>query len=163
MWTEIYSMVDGGTELDLKIKAGQNGTLKVFVMPVLGKGGIPSMATPLVLDATPAELDEGFAQAIANYQSSRGDLAAQVAITASLLAAAKQEQKATAVKAIKGKGTTPSKSTSNTDDEDEDDDEATSSADDSATGEVAIAPSSPAAESAPAEVSASNDLLSLID
>jgi PRTRC genetic system protein E len=163
MFTELYQLIQDGTEIDIKVKAAQNGTIKVFVMPALGKNGLPAMATPLVLCATPAELDAGFATAIANYQASRGDLAAQVAITTNLLATAKQAQAASAVKALKNKAGTPAKVTSTDDDDDSDDDgDGGGGSNDSTVTDVEFTNVASAPQAVQAEQTGTN-LLSLMD
>ncbi|WP_414224941.1 PRTRC system protein E [Cupriavidus necator] len=62
--------------------------MAVVVAPVVSKAADAALATPLALTASPAELDEGFAQAIASVSVSHRSLAEQVEATASILNAA---------------------------------------------------------------------------
>ncbi|MCK4118363.1 PRTRC system protein E [Ralstonia nicotianae] len=84
----------------------QGEQMKVVVAPVVSKPDDVALATPIALIAKPAELDAGFAQALADYTQARCDLREQVEATKAVLsaAAAKQSSKATKALAKANKG-----------------------------------------------------------
>jgi PRTRC genetic system protein E len=74
--------------------------LAVFVVPHGATD--PALRQPLVLTATAAELDEGFANALLTYAGSHKSLEEQVAVTAAILDEAKKSQVGKAQKALQG-------------------------------------------------------------
>jgi hypothetical protein len=113
---------------------------------------------PLVLTATPAELDEGFAQALQTFESAHRSLAEQVSATTEILQVAEKSQAGKAQKAL-SKGSkpalpAPASSADDSDDSDSDD-----------TGDEARARSSNAASPATepaANADGKSDLFSLL-
>jgi PRTRC genetic system protein E len=155
MFVELAPLVQSAGKLTVTIFPGPDGRMKVCVAPSTEKGKEVALATPLTLTATPQELDEGFAGAIATYQVARSSLAAQVEATETVLHEAKKTQSSKAVKAL---AKTPHAATSASQDtgsdaEDEEDEEEQNSGAPAATQQ---APSP-----APA-VSTGTDLSSLI-
>lgn len=65
-----------------------------------------AMRQPLVLTASPAELDEGFADALRTFQGAHRSLAEQVSATTEILQAAEKSQAGKAHKAL-SKGSKP--------------------------------------------------------
>ena len=118
-------LVDGNLAVEVKIKG--------------------SLAQPLALTATAAELDAQFAECVSSYVTARKSLTEQMEATAAVLAAAKQESAGKAVKAITKSATASTvkdkAAPTNSDPEDGEDDEG---------GEIApapdVAPAAPAAD-----------------
>lgn len=100
MFVELAALIQNGSKLTVTIFPGTEGRIKVCVAPTAEKGKEPALATPLTLTATPQELDEGFAGAIATYQASRTSLAAQIETTAAVINQATKSQSSKAVKAL---------------------------------------------------------------
>jgi PRTRC genetic system protein E len=86
--------------------------MAVVVAPVVSKAADAALATPLALTASPAELDEGFDQAIASVSVSHRSLAEQVEATASILNAATSAQSTKAQKALSKANSKPAASSS---------------------------------------------------
>jgi hypothetical protein len=81
---------------------------------------------PLILTATPAELDEGFIAAVQSYSSAHSSLVEQVAATAAILQAAEQThvKKAQSTLAKGGKGSVkPEHGASGSEEVDDEEDE----------------------------------------
>ncbi|AOK42507.1 TPA: PRTRC system protein E [Burkholderia vietnamiensis] len=121
----------------------------VFLTPQGGKDA--TLRQPLILKATPAELDEGFAEAITSYSTAHKSLEEQVAVTNAILDAHKATQVTKAQKALKGPkaSTTAAASDADAGDDNEDGGDQPASS----------ASPAPVAESKPA----GTDLLSLIN
>ncbi|KVS70129.1 PRTRC system protein E [Burkholderia cepacia] len=118
--------------------------ITVFLTPAGGKDAM--LRQPLILKATAAELDEGFAAAIGSFTAAHQSLGEQVAATNAILEAQQQTQATKAQKAL-SKASTPTAADAGAVDADDED------------GAVAAAPDvAPAA----AEKPAGTDLSSLI-
>ncbi|MFJ1256374.1 PRTRC system protein E [Cupriavidus sp. CuC1] len=92
--------------LTLALKGEQ---MTVFVAPTVKGGTEAGLSLPLVVTATPAELDAGFLDALAGYTTSRRSLSEQVEATTAVLDAAKTAQTQKASKAIANAGKSKSK------------------------------------------------------
>lgn len=141
----------GKVTLTLKIVGDQ---MAVVVMPG-NDSKEAALAQPLILTATPAELDEGFVESLGRFEGARRSLAEQVSVTTEILQAAEKSQVGKAQKALtKGsKAALPAPENEPDDSEDEtseDGDASRESSDDAS-------PSAPAASSA-----GQTDLLSLL-
>jgi PRTRC genetic system protein E len=102
MFKKFYDLVQSGP-VTLKMFAGENGTMKVVVTPSAEKSSEIALTQPLVLTATPEEFDNGFIDALCQYEISRSSLASQVAATTAILDTAKKNQSDKAVNALKSK------------------------------------------------------------
>ncbi|MDF0506398.1 PRTRC system protein E [Burkholderia cenocepacia] len=76
----------------------------VFLTPAGGKDSM--LRQPLILKATAAELDEGFAAAIGSFSAAHRSLGEQVAVTNAILESQQQSQATKAQKAL-SKASTP--------------------------------------------------------
>ncbi|MXN76468.1 PRTRC system protein E [Burkholderia sp. 4701] len=119
----------------------------VFLTPAGGKDAM--LRQPLILKATAAELDEGFAAAIGSFTAAHQSLGEQVAATNAILEAQQQTQ-ATKAQKVLSKASTPTAADVGADDADDADDQ-----DGAAAG-------SPNVETAAAEKPTGTDLSSLI-
>jgi PRTRC genetic system protein E len=130
--------------------------MRVIVVPQ-GEAKEAALRQPLILTAPPAELDEGFIDAVRGYASARQSLAEQVAATAAILESAEKSQSGKAQKAL-AKGSKPalpapsSAKPESSSTEDNDDDESTEES----------AASASAQSGAPASESGRSDLFSLL-
>ncbi|TDA45555.1 PRTRC system protein E [Burkholderia pyrrocinia] len=116
----------------------------VFLTPAGGKDAM--LRQPLILKATAAELDEGFAAAIGSFAAAHQSLGEQVAATNAILESQQQSQATKAQKAL-SKASTPTAADAGADDADDQD---------------GAAATSPNVEPAAAEKPAGTDLSSLI-
>ncbi|MEX3969839.1 PRTRC system protein E [Paraburkholderia caribensis] len=128
----------GKVTLTLKIVGDQ---MAVVVMPG-NDSKEAALAQPLVLTATPSELDEGFVESLGRFEGARRSLAEQVSVTTEILQAAEKSQVGKAQKALtKGSNAAlpaPAAESANEDDEASGDDDASSkSATDTSTSETA--------------------------
>ena len=142
--------------LTLALKGEQ---MTVLVAPTVKGGTEAGLSLPLVLTATPGELDAGFLDALAGYTSSRRSLSEQVEATTAVLDAAKSAQTQKASKAIANAG--KSKSTpqlSNEESEGEDEDESASGG-----AEPEAAAATTRTSDGPAPDTKGTDLASLLD
>lgn len=99
-------------------------TVTVLPKPAKVKEGQEALATPLVLTGTPAELDESFADLVAQFTDKRKSLAEQFAATESVLEAAQKASVAKATKGVTATAKSAAKQTlqvSSTGDDDDDD------------------------------------------
>jgi PRTRC genetic system protein E len=122
----------------------------IFVMPQ-GTAKDAAMLQPLALTASAAELDAGFADALAAYAGTHASLAEQVAATTAILEAAKTTQVSKATKTL-AKGSSkpalpaPSRSSAENDGDDDDSDSSqeqnTASAQSSGTASATSEPAS---------------------
>lgn len=124
MFTELAALVRASEKVVVTLTM-QGDTMSVVVVPVGKDAADAALSTPLALSATPAELDEGFAAAIAGVSAARQSLAEQVEATRSILEAAKTSQSTKATKALT-KAAEPT--ASETSEEDDDDDKPEGSA-----------------------------------
>lgn len=99
MFTELAALVRANEKVVVTLTM-QGDLMSVVVVPVIKKAADAALTTPLVLSATPAELDEGFAQALASVTAARQSLAEQAEATKSILEAAKSSQSSKATKAL---------------------------------------------------------------
>ncbi|MGF6997410.1 PRTRC system protein E [Paraburkholderia sp. GAS32] len=151
MFQQLEALVRSAGKVVMTLQAAGD-QLAVFVVPQGASD--PALRQPLVLTATPAELDEGFAAALLTYTGSHKSLEEQVAVTAAILDEAKKSQVGKAQKALQGnsKKALPapaSNGSAESEDSDEHDDA------------QASAPAPAVAPSAPAEPKGT-DLLSLL-
>ncbi|MBB3010113.1 PRTRC system protein E [Cupriavidus alkaliphilus] len=99
MFTELAALVRASEKVVVTLTM-QGDLMSVVVVPVIKNAADAALTTPLVLSATPAELDEGFAQALASVTAARQSLAEQAEATKSILEAAKSSQSSKATKAL---------------------------------------------------------------
>lgn len=97
MFQVLSQLLASSSSVELFV-TGDSENLTVTVIPKVTDAKEAALKTPLSLTGTPAELDEGFAQALATYVTARKSLADQVAQTAAILDAAKKQEAAKAVK-----------------------------------------------------------------
>lgn len=101
MFTALASIFGENEEITVRITApGKDGRMKVIVMPKTEKGSNIALAQPLALAATPQELDEGFVGTLMEFGASRTGLKEQVAVTATIMAAAQESEAGKATKAL---------------------------------------------------------------
>ena len=158
MFQQLEALVRTSGKLQLTLKM-DNDRMAVVVVPQ-GDGKEAALRQPLVLTATPAELDEGFVAAVISYSSAHASLSEQVAATAAILQEAEKSQASKAQKTLaKGTKTAPAKAgQSNASSEDEGDDD---NDDDDQSASTSAAPAAATPASA-ADSSAGTDLLSLL-
>lgn len=157
MFQQLEALVRSSGKLQLTLKM-DNDRIAVVVVPQ-GDGKEAALRQPLVLTATPAELDEGFAAAVISYSSAHASLSEQVAATAAILQEAEKSQASKAQKSLaKGSKVAPAKagqSNANSEAEGQDDNDD----DDQSAPESAA---SAAATPVDAGKSSGTDLLSLL-
>jgi PRTRC genetic system protein E len=148
MFQQLEAFVRETRKVTLTLKmAGDQ--MAVVLMPC-GDSKEAALRQPLILTATPAELDEGFAQALQTFEGSHRSLAEQVSATTAILKAAEQSQAGKAQKALsKDSKPAPSAQASTSDDSDE--------VEESEAGEGSTASASSAAGAANAEPAAAGD------
>ncbi|WP_416047423.1 PRTRC system protein E [Cupriavidus basilensis] len=158
MFQQLATLLGSCEKLVLTL-APKGEQMTVLVAPTVKGGTEAGLSLPLVLTATPAELDAGFLDALAGYTSSRRSLSEQVEATTAVLDAAKTAQTQIASKAIANAG--KSKSTPqlpNEGSEGEDEDELADG-----TAEAETAPvQAPTSDGHPPE-SKGTDLAALLD
>ncbi|CAN7639720.1 PRTRC system protein E [Massilia sp. LjRoot122] len=164
MFTALAGIIGENEEITVKITApGKDGRMKVVVMPKTEKGSNIALAQPLALAATPQDLDSGFVGALMEFGASRTGLKEQVAVTATIMAAAQKSEAGKATKALQ-KSSQPAATADPAGDDQRDDvhDEGDDVLDGpSATGNTA--PATPAAPpAAKSQAGANDDLLSLM-
>jgi len=155
MFQQLEALVRSSGKVVMTLQASGD-QLAVFVVPHGATD--PALRQPLVLTATAAELDEGFANALLTYTGSHKSLEEQVAVTAAILDEAKKSQVGKAQKALQGgsKKAQPAPASNSAADEDESEDEDEAQASDSTHASATAAPAS-----APSEPKGT-DLLSLL-
>ncbi|HEM7888254.1 PRTRC system protein E [Burkholderia cepacia] len=126
----------------------------VFLTPAGGKDAV--LRQPLILKATAAELDEGFAAAIGSFTAAHQSLGEQVQATNAILEAQQQTQVKKAQKALSKSSTPAAAQAATADDADGADDEDGEGA---AATSAASTPSLAAAEQKPAGTDLSSLLL----
>jgi len=144
MFQQLEALVRSSGKVVMTLQASGD-QLAVFVVP---QGATdPALRQPLVLTATAAELDEGFANALLTYTGLHKSLEEQVAVTAAILDEAKKSQVGKAQKALQGgsKKALPAPTSNSTADNDESDenDEAQASDSESAVASSGAAPVEP--------------------
>lgn len=125
MFQQLEALVRETGKVTLMMKmAGDQ--MSVVVMPCADSKEA-ALRQPLVLTATPAELDAGFVQALQSFEGAHRSLAEQVSATTEILQAAEKSQAGKAQKAL-SKGSKPAlpapKGASDDDTDDADDTEA---------------------------------------
>ena len=140
---EAFVRETGKVTLTLKMAGDQ---MSVVLVPG-GDSKEAALRQPLVLTATPAELDEGFVQVLQTFEGAHRSLAEQVSATTEILQAAEKSQAGKAQKALSksSRPALPAPASTN-DDSDNEDDESTE-ADNAPVAEpsTAVATSAPAA------------------
>ena len=118
MFTELAALVRASEKVVVTLTM-RGDLMSVVVVPVIKNAADAALTTPLALSATPAELDEGFAQALAGVTAARQSLAEQAEATKSILEAAKSSQSSKATKALAKAAAPSDASDSQQDSEDE--------------------------------------------
>jgi PRTRC genetic system protein E len=155
MFVSIEPLLRSCTKLTLSLQMKGNDVV-VFVKPE-GSVNDAAMLQPLVLTASAAELDAGFADALAGYTGVRASLADQIAATTAILEAAQKTQVTKATKALSnGKAKTADSAAVVSSDDDDDQDA-------NAEGEHSTASTTPLPSAAPAVEKSGTDLTSLFD
>ncbi|XUW93274.1 PRTRC system protein E (plasmid) [Burkholderia sp. M6-3] len=153
MFVELEPLLKSCGTLKLSIKA-KGDAMVVFVMPE-GEAKDAALRQPLVMTASAADLDAGFAEHLATYTGAHASLSEQVAATTAILGEAQKAQVTKATKALSTKGgrSVPpaAKPSPDADDADEEDDSA----------EAESAPETAAAPAPAASESSGTDLASL--
>jgi PRTRC genetic system protein E len=108
MFQQLEALVRASGKLQITLKM-DNDRMAVVIVPQ-GDGKEAALRQPLVLTATPAELDEGFAAAILSYSSVHASLSEQVAVTAAILQEAEKSLASKAQKSLAKGGTASRKS-----------------------------------------------------
>ena len=157
MFVSLEPLLRSCTKLTLSLQM-KGDDVVVFVKPE-GSAKDAAMPQPLVLTASAAELDAGFADALAAYTGVRASLADQVAATTAILEAAQTTQVTKATKALSGKKVAPAAAAKSSSDNESDEDEA----DDNAEGEQSTATTAATSTVAPAAEKSGTDLTSLFD
>ena len=157
MFVSLEPLLRSCTKLTLSLQM-KGDDVVVFVKPE-GSAKDAAMLQPLVLTASAAELDAGFADALAAYTGVRASLADQVAATTAILEAAQTTQVSKATKALSGKKVTPAAAVKSSSDNESDEDDA----DDKAEGEQSTATTAATSTVAPAAEKSGTDLTSLFD
>lgn len=121
MFTELAALVRASEKVVVTLTM-QGDLMSVVVVPVIKNAADAALTTPLALSATPAELDEGFAQALAGVTAARQSLAEQAEATKSILEAAKSSQSSKATKAL-AKAAAPSGASDASDSQQDSEDE----------------------------------------
>lgn len=163
MFTALAGMIGQDEEITVKITGpGKDGRMKVMVMPKAAKGSLMALAQPLALAATPQELDAGFITTLQEFGATRTELAEQVAVTTTIMEAAKQTEAKKATKALQSKGTTSQASEpAGGDDDDGGDGGNGNDFLDQGGDTSASPPATPPAPPAPAPANSNDDLLQL--
>ncbi|AXF12774.1 hypothetical protein CUJ91_32915 (plasmid) [Paraburkholderia graminis] len=141
MFQQLEALVRSAGKVVLTLQAAGD-QLAVFVVP---QGATdPALRQPLVLTATAAELDEGFAAALLTYTGSHKSLEEQVAATTAILEEAKKSQVGKAQKALHGgsKKALPAPASGSAADNDESDEDDDAQASDSASAVASPEPAS---------------------
>ncbi|TFE36946.1 PRTRC system protein E [Paraburkholderia dipogonis] len=129
MFVELEALLKscGGLKLAMKMKGD---AMVVVVMPE-GEAKDTALRQPLVMTATAAELDAGFAEHLATYTGAHASLAEQVAATTAILGEAQKAQVTKATKALSGKAgrSSPAAAKASPDEDAEDDDSESSESD----------------------------------
>ncbi|WP_066732867.1 PRTRC system protein E [Cupriavidus sp. D384] len=118
MFTQLIPLVRASDKVVLTLTM-QGDTMSVVVMPVIKDAADPALSRPLILSATPAELDAEFAAAVTSVTEAHRSLAEQAEATKSILDAATSAQSSKATKAL-AKAASPSTSDATSDAGDKD-------------------------------------------
>jgi PRTRC genetic system protein E len=163
MFQVLEQLVRATGKLAITLRMDGDQMVVVSIPQTDGKDKEAALRQPLVLTGSPAELDAGFAEALASYAGARRSLVEQVAATTAIIEAAEKDQagkaKKTLARGSKPALPAPSKgSTSNGEPEDEDNE-----ADEGGDSSGATVQSSPAAGAAVTGKPAGTDMTSLLD
>ena len=122
MFKQIASLLTANTAVTILI-TGSAEAMTVTVIPKQAKQaqGQEALSTPLVLNGTADELDEGFSTLITKFTSARQSLEEQFEATAAILDAAKQDAAKKAVKGVTKSAKAACETPPEPDDEDSDD------------------------------------------
>jgi PRTRC genetic system protein E len=163
MFVEIEPLLRTCSKLTLSLQM-KGDEMVVFVMPQ-GSAKDAAMLQPLALTASAAELDAGFADALASYTGAHASLAEQVAATTAILESAQKTQVTKATKALtNGTGKSKPARPAESSEEDPEDEESDASAEQSTASTSTASTDSPAAATAaPAAEKTGTDLTSLFD
>ena len=154
MFQQLEALVRASGKLQLVIK--MDGDKMVVVVVPQGDSKEAALRQPLVLTSTAAELDEGFATAIASYSTVHASLSEQVAATTAILQEAEKGQVTKAQKSLaKGGKASPKPGAAATVGEDDDND------DEGESPEASASASTPATAPA-ADQPAGTDLFALL-
>jgi PRTRC genetic system protein E len=156
MFQQLEALVRASGKLQLVIK--MDGDKMAVVVVPQGDSKEGALRQPLVLTSTAAELDEGFAAAIASYSSAHASLSEQVAVTTAILQEAEKGQVSKAQKSLAKGGktsTSPAAAAAGGEDRDEDEDDGGESS------EASASTSTPASAPA-ADKPAGTDLFALL-
>lgn len=165
MFTALAGIIGENEEITVKITApGKDGRMKVVVMPKTEKGSNIALAQPLALAATPQDLDSGFVGALMEFGASRTGLKEQVAVTATIMAAAQKTEAGKATKALQ-KSTQPGPKSAPVDNDhasDEHDDEGNDVLEGPSAAGTTVTPKPSATPAPKSQAGANDDLLSLM-
>ncbi|AAP86060.1 ParB-related ThiF-related cassette protein E domain-containing protein (plasmid) [Cupriavidus necator H16] len=129
MFTELVPLVRASDKVVVTLSM-HGDVMSVVVLPVIKNAADAALTSPLVLSATPADLDAEFAAAVTSVSESHRSLAEQAEATKSILDAAKSTQSSNATKALaKAASPSASESESASDDDADADDAAQTEAD----------------------------------
>jgi PRTRC genetic system protein E len=152
MFVSLEPLLRSCTKLTLSLQM-KGDDVVVFVKPE-GSAKDAAILQPLVLTASAAELDAGFADALVGYTGVRASLVDQVAATTAILEAAQKTQVSKATKALSGGKAKSAVADASSDDDDQDD---------TAGGEQSTASTPATSTVAPAAEKSGTDLTSLFD
>ena len=126
----------------LVLSLSMDGDRMVVVLMPKGDSKEAVLRQPLILTATPAELDEGFVASVQSYSSAHKSLDEQVAATTAILQQAEKSQAGKAQKALSKKTTpaSPAPASDNDDDEESDPAETSTPGDEASTAQAAEKP-----------------------
>ncbi|KVK87862.1 hypothetical protein WJ47_12710 [Burkholderia ubonensis] len=150
MFQALESLIRSAEKLVLSL-AMEGDRIVVVVIPSGGKDA--ALRQPLILKATAAELDEGFAAAVRSFSAAHQSLGEQVQATNAILEAQQQTQVKKAQKALSTSSTPAAAQAATADDGDDGDGEG------AAATSAASTPSPAAAEQKPAGTDLSSLLL----
>lgn len=120
MFKALQPLLSSGIALTVKLSIGNEGKVKVVVIPMTANSKEAALSMPLLLSGTADELDSGFVDAITNFHGSRLSLEQQVQATSDALGFAQREQANKAVqKSPKKVNADPSQESESNDDDDE--------------------------------------------
>ncbi|KAI3602948.1 hypothetical protein D8I24_3126 (plasmid) [Cupriavidus necator H850] len=117
MFTELTPLVRASEKVVVTLTM-QGDLMCVVVLPVIKHAADAALTTPLALSATPAELNVGFADAVAGVTAARQSLAEQAEATKSILEAAKSSQSTKATQALAKAAAPAATDSSDADDDD---------------------------------------------
>ena len=163
MFQALEQLVRSAGKLLVTLRMDGEQMVVVAVPQTDGKDKEAALRQPLVLTGSPAELDAGFADALASYAGARLSLVEQVAATTAIIEAAEQDQAGKAKKTIAKNSRlalpAPSKASTSKGESEDEDSEAEEGGDSSESAGL----SSSAADVAATERPAGTDMSSLLN